>query len=104
MTNPTPAPTTKDLGASIGRTYAMLAAGAFITWLARRWNVILDADSSQALAIGMMGVVSAIYYTIVRLLEQKSRVFGWFLGLAKQPKYVNSENPDVQADRQRYTR
>jgi hypothetical protein len=92
MTTPnTPAtPTTRDTGASLVRTYVALAVGVFLTWLARRFNVVLDADSSQALAFGVTGVVTAVYYTVVRLLESKSKVFGWFLGLARQPKYIDA--------------
>ncbi len=89
MTQPTPLPTTKDLGSSLLRTWVTLIVGAFVTWLARRLHIVLDADSSQALVIGMTAVFSGAYYTLMRPLESKFKVFGWFLGLAKQPKYVD---------------
>jgi len=96
MTTPTPQPektSVGNTGASLLRTYVMLGVGYFLTWLARRNNIVLDEQSSQALVLGISGLITAAYYTVVRLLESKSKVFGWFLGLATSPKYAPTDAP-----------
>jgi hypothetical protein len=89
MTN-LPAETTSvsNVGASYIRTFVGLAIGAFVTWLGRRANIVLDDNSTQAATIGATAIVSGAYYAVVRLLESKWKGFGWFLGLATKPKYA----------------
>lgn len=90
MTTPTTPETTtvSNVGASYIRTFVGLGVGALVTWLFRRWNVVLDDSSTQAATIGATAVVSGVYYAVVRLLESKWKGFGWFLGLATKPKYA----------------
>lgn len=90
MTQPHTPETTSvsNLGASYVRTFVMLAVGWFVTWLARRWHIVLDADSTQAASMGATAIISALYYAIVRVLENRWKGFGWLLGLATKPKYA----------------
>jgi hypothetical protein len=90
MTTPT-TPESVPIGnvvASYIRTFVGLGVGALVTWLFRRWNIVLDDSSTQAATIGATAIVSGVYYAIVRLLESKWKGFGWFLGLATKPKYA----------------
>ncbi len=89
MTQPTPLPTTKDLGSSIVRTFVAVGVGTAISYLARKTGVIFDGPTADGVVQAFTAAVIGGYYALVRLLESKSKVFGWFLGLAKQPKYVD---------------
>lgn len=90
MSHPTVPETTSvsNLGASYIRTGVMLGVGWFVTWLARRWHIVLDADSTQAATMGATAMISGAYYAVVRMLEAKWKGFGWLLGLATKPKYA----------------
>ncbi len=88
MTQPTtPLPTTKDLGSSIVRTFVAIGVGTVISYLARKWNIVFDGPTSDGVVQAFTAAAIGVYYAVIRLLESKSKVFGWFLGLAKQPKY-----------------
>jgi hypothetical protein len=77
-----------NLGASYVRTFVGIGVGTLLTWLGRRWHVVLDGDSSQAAAMGATAVVTGASYAVVRALESKWKGFGWLLGLATKPKYA----------------
>lgn len=88
-TTNTPATTSvSNLGASLVRTFVGTAIGTFLTYLGRRWHIVLDADSSQAASMGATAMVIGAYYAVVRVLESKWKGFGWLLGLATKPKYA----------------
>lgn len=89
MTQPTPLPTTKDLGSSIVRTFVATAVGTGIAYLARKTGVVFDGPTADGVVQAFTAAVIGGYYALIRLLESRSKVFGWFLGLAKQPKYVD---------------
>lgn len=74
------------------RTWIPMAVGALITWLATSHNIIVDDATSAALIAGFNGLVSAIYYGVARLLEKVNPIFGYFLGVPKQPVYPDSES------------
>lgn len=93
MTQPTPLPTTKDTGASIVRTFVATAVGTAIAYLARKWGVVFDGPTADGVVQAFTAAVIGVYYVVVRLLEKKWKGFGWFLGLAKQPKYVDAGAP-----------
>lgn len=82
-------PNIKDAVAAAWRKIVAVGVGWFIAWLMRRWNVVLDADSSQALVMGVVAVCAAVYGTVVNFLELRIPWFGWLLGLARQPKFLN---------------
>jgi hypothetical protein len=94
MVNTTPETTSvSNVGASYIRTFVGLGVGAFVTYLARRANIVLDDASSQAATIGATAIVTGGYYAVVRALESKWKGFGWFLGLATKPKYAPVASP-----------
>ena len=76
-----------DFVASVIRTVTALVVGSAITFAAK---VGVQIDSASAtLIVGQL--VTAAWYSAVRWLE--SRVdprFGWLLGLAKAPTYVQT--------------
>lgn len=81
-------PNIKDAVASAWRKAVAVAVGWFLAWLLRRWHIVLDAESSQALVMGVVAVCAAIYGALVNFLEIRIPWLGWFLGLARQPKFI----------------
>ena len=75
-----------DLAVSVIRTTVPMLVGVVITWLATK-GVVIDEGVKASLVAGLTGVVSAVYYTIARLLEQKWGAFGLLLGSRKTPTY-----------------
>jgi hypothetical protein len=59
----------KNLLASIVRTVAPMAVGSVATWLARKYDVVLDEATKASALIYITGVVSGLYYVAVRLVE-----------------------------------
>lgn len=77
----------RDYLLSLVRTAVPAAVGGLLAWLASRWGVVLDEQSSaQAMALATAAAV-AVYYAIVRALETRWPWFGKLLGSAKQPAY-----------------
>ena len=72
---------------SLIRTYVPVAVGAFLTYLAVRFGVVVPEDVSTGLTTGLVGLASALYYAIARALEQRWPWLGWLLGVPKQPTY-----------------
>lgn len=69
---------------SILRTLVPLAVGYFAAWpVAKALGLTDDQITSLITA-----VVTALYYVVVRGLEQLAPQFGWLLGWASPPKYV----------------
>lgn len=79
--------TVRNQLASIIRTAVPIGVGFLLSLLARKWGIVLDDASSQALASGVTAVAGAVYYVVVRALESRWRWFGWLLGLALPPSY-----------------
>lgn len=69
------------------RTVVPAAIAAGLTLLAKRTGVVVDDDTSQALTLGVVGVVLAIYYPAVRWAEARVPAVGWLLGVARAPSY-----------------
>jgi hypothetical protein len=72
------------------RTWVPIGVGAFIAWLATN-GLELDKETQAAAIVASTGAIQAIYYTIVRLLENKIPAVGWLLGSAKTPTYTPAE-------------
>lgn len=81
------APTVRDLGASLVRTFVATAVGVIVAWLAKNANIVIDEGTSAGLVQAFTGFVIGLYYLVVRTLETKVPAFGWLLGLAKLPTY-----------------
>lgn len=75
------------------RTWIPMAVGALLTWLSTSHNIVVDEATSAALIAGFSGLVSAIYYGVVRILEKVHPAFGYFLGVPKQPAYPDADAP-----------
>lgn len=74
-----------DLLVSLRRTLVPIIVGALMA-------SFLGSDlDPQALQSVVGGVISAVYYTVVRLLELKIPGVGVLLGARKQPVYVAPE-------------
>ena len=76
-----------DLLVSYIRTYVPLLVGFALTWLGQKLGIILDENTSAAVAAGAVAIVTAVYYFVVRLFEQKWPVVGKLLGHSTTPAY-----------------
>lgn len=85
-----------SLGASIIRTYVPIIVGAAGGLLAKA-KLSVDGDALSSLVTAGVGVV---YYTGVRLLEEKvSPIWGRLLGVARVPTYDSDDHyVDVEED------
>lgn len=70
------------------RTFVPLAIGWLLTTLAVNAEFVLDETTAEALKLASVGIVSAAYWTIVRLLASKWEWMGVFLGYNKKPAYA----------------
>lgn len=79
--------TVRDKLAALIRTYVPVGVGVVLTLLARKYGVVIDDSISTSLTTGLAGLVSAVYYAVVRVLEAKFPRLGWLLGFAVAPTY-----------------
>lgn len=87
--NEAPALPVKDLIDSVIRTIIPYIVGLVVALVAKA-NITLD-DSTIVQITGVVTLlVGTIYYIIVRWAEQKWPQVGWFLGVPKQPVYVDN--------------
>lgn len=80
--------------ASIIRTLVPLAVGQVTAWLLLV-SIVLDEPTKAALGTFLGGLITAVYYLIVRLLEQRWPGIGVLLGLAKSPDSYSKESQPV---------
>jgi len=81
------------LWASIVRTFTPIIVGSVVGWFVTL-GVPLDDKFSGLLTLVVSGILSAVYYVAVRLLETYvTPKFGWLLGLAKTPVAYTPESP-----------
>ena len=65
-----------------------MAVGFVVTYLAVHFNIVVDSATSDSVIIALTAGLSALYYTVVRFLENHvSGRFGWLLGFAASPIY-----------------
>jgi hypothetical protein len=87
-----------DFVTSLIRTWVPIGVGAFITWLATNYNIVVPDDASSSLVVGVAALVTAVYYALARALE---KAYPWLgrllvgLGAGKAPVYPPVEG--VQA-------
>lgn len=72
---------------SLIRTYAPIVVGALAAWLLTL-GVELDPQTQAGLIVALTGILQAVYYTLVRLLEQRWPWVGVLLGSTKTPTYT----------------
>lgn len=70
------------------RTLVPMAVGVLATWLLTRSGIVLDEQTSAALAMVTTGVLSGAYYVAAKWLEKRWPQAGWLLGVPKAPVYA----------------
>lgn len=76
------------------RTYVPIAVGALVAWLSLK-GIQLDSSAALALGTGLGGLIAAVYYFVVRLVEKKYPQAGVLLGSTSQPVYTPTVLPLV---------
>lgn len=69
-----------DFVLSLVRTYVPIGLGLLLTLLARNYDIVIDEATSAGLVAGMVGLVSACWYVLARLLESKWAFLSLLLG------------------------
>ena len=92
MSDNTPAgiPSLSDIKDSIIRTVTPIIVGWLLSVLLLI-NVTVTPETRLAITNLIGAVLSALYYIVVRWLEQKYPGLGWLLGKPVQPTYVNAK-------------
>lgn len=91
--------TVNNFVTSLIRTWVPVGIGAFITWLATNYDVVVPEDASSSLVVGVTAVLIAIYYVVARLIEKQ---FPWLgkllvgLGAGSQPQYPGTDPQTVR--------
>jgi hypothetical protein len=86
-------PNIKDALAAAWRKAVAGAVGGALAWVLRRYNIVLSEESTQAFVMSTVVVMAALYGALVNFLEIKIPKLGWFLGLARQPKFLKVTPP-----------
>ena len=84
------------LVASVIRTLVPVAVGQVASWLLLL-NVTLPLSAQEGLGAFLGGLLTAIYYVGVRIIEQQWPAFGVLLGLPKSPDTYSKDVPLVPA-------
>lgn len=80
-----------DFVTSLIRTYVPIVVGQFVAWLSLK-GVELDPATVVSLTATVGGLLSALYYVVIRLLEKYVNPrLGVLLGSAKKPEYVEGD-------------
>jgi hypothetical protein len=91
-----------DFVTSLIRTWVPIGIGAFITWLATNYNIVVPDDASSSLVVGVAALVTALYYALARALE---KAYPWLgrllvgLGVGKAPQYPTTAPAAVKSVR-----
>lgn len=72
---------------SVIRTVVPAAVAAALSWLAIRYGIVLDEQSSASLAVGLTAATLSAYYAAARALERRYPWVGVLLGHRRQPSY-----------------
>jgi len=75
-----------DLITSLIRTLTPMLVGAVVAWLLTL-GVQVDTATQTSAVVALTGLLQAVYYTAVTLLERKWPVFGKLLGKSGAPTY-----------------
>lgn len=92
MTAPA-APVRPNTAPALIRTLVPIVVGAVLAWLASRG---LDLTAYEnAVNVYLPPVLGGLYYAAVFALEKRWPAFGWLLGYARQPQYVDETGAAV---------
>lgn len=75
---------------SLIRTAVPAGVAALLAYLGSTWGIVLDQDSSVAVTAGAVALVCAVYYGLVRALQNRWPSLGWLLGAKKVPVYTEA--------------
>ena len=88
----------KALFDSIVRTVVPYLVGLTLSWLATT-GLELDSEFKSNLTAVLTAALGTLYFIVVRALETYvAPKFGWLLGLAKAPVYVQTQTPLAGTD------
>ena len=73
------------------RTAVPMAIGWILTWLAKRYEIVLDAETASTVTSSVTFLVGLGWYTAVRALEARWPRAGVLIGAAKQPTYAETK-------------
>lgn len=77
-----------DYFLSLIRTWVPIGVGAVLSWLLVKYGVVVPEDISAEVTAGLTGLVTAVYYAIVRALEKRwPKIGALLLGSSKKPAY-----------------
>jgi hypothetical protein len=76
-----------NLAVSWIRTIVPLAVGTLLTWLATSRHIVVSPHSKDMLVALALAVTTAVYYSLVRLLEHYVPQAGVLLGVPAKPNY-----------------
>lgn len=79
---------------SVIRTWVPIGVGAAASWLLVTFGLNLDGDAQASLVVFLTAAVTAVYYALVRKLEQRWPAIGrWLLGagVARTPVYAKPD-------------
>ncbi len=68
-----------DYFVSLIRTWVPVAIGSLLTWLASTLGIVLSDDTSAPLTIAAVGIVTALYYALARVIEKRYPLLGRIL-------------------------
>lgn len=75
------------------RTYVPIVVGTALTYVSRKTGFVVDEDAAASVTMLIAGIVTAAYYTLVRMIERVNPKLGWLLGVAKPPTYAKTVTP-----------
>lgn len=87
-----------DFIVSLVRTWVPIGVGSVLAWLATNYDIVVPADASSSLVVGVAALIIAIYYAAARAVEKAFPSLGKLLvglGIGKAPTYPPVEG--VQA-------
>lgn len=94
-----------DFLTSLIRTWVPVGIGAFISWLATNYDVIVPEDASSSLVVGVVALVTAVYYALARAIEKAYPMLGRLLvglGAGKAPEYPSTDGVQLRSGRAPY--
>lgn len=82
-----------DYVVSLIRTWVGVAVGAFVAYLGTRWHIVISSSSAEGVIVAFTGLVTGLWYALVRTLETHWPAFGHLLGVPRTPRYVEPSPP-----------
>lgn len=81
---------------SVIRTWVPVLMGSLAGWLLVTFGIEVPKEAQEELTLLIGGAAIALYYALVRWLEQKFPNVGILLGYIKQPVYVDPKQTPTE--------